>query len=194
MQYSDLHIDYRLLLKLRDGDEKAFSVIFDSYHRYLYVMASRYLMSETYAEDAVQYTFMRLWEERETFDYKKGVKNLLFTILKNHILNEIRHNNLALQKKYELAQLSDEMEADFLKEIEDADFKNHFYNLINQLPPQKRQVCLLKIDEGMTNKEIAERMEISVPTVKSHYTQVIKMLRSKIDKILIIVFFIRELF
>lgn len=194
MHQPDIHIDYNLLLKLRDGNEKAFSTIFDTYHRYLYVMASRYLMSESYAEDAVQYTFMRLWEGRESFDYKKGVKNLLFTILKNHILNEIRHNNMALQKNYEIAQLSEEMEESFLKDFEDADFKSHFYNLINELPPQKREVCLLKIEEGMTNQEIADQMEISVPTVKSHYTQVVKMLRAKIDKILVFLVLVREIF
>ena len=194
MNYSDNHIDYGLLMQIRNGSEKAFSTVFVTYHRYLYVLACRYLMSETYAEDAVQHTFMRLWEGRETFDYQKGIKNLLFTILKNHILNEIRHNNLALQKNYELAQLSEEMEAGFLKDFEDADFKAHFYNLINQLPPQKREVCLLKIEEGKTNQEIADYMDISVPTVKSHYTQVVKMLRNKIDKILIFIIFIRELF
>lgn len=194
MNYFDVHIDYGLLLQIRNGSEKAFSIVFETYHRYLYVLACRYLMSETYAEDAVQHTFMRLWEGRETFDYQKGIKNLLFTILKNHLLNEIRHNNLALQKNYELAQLSEEMEAGFLKDFEDADFKAHFYNLINQLPPQKREVCLLKIEEGMTNQEIADHMDISIPTVKSHYTQVVKMLRAKIDKILIFIIFIRELF
>lgn len=193
MSEKHIHIDYELLIKLRDGNEKAFSVVFESYHRYLYVLACRYLMSESYAEDAVQYTFMRLWEGRETFDYKTGIKNLLFTILKNYILNEIRHNNLVIQKNYELAQLGEEEESDFLHSLEDADFKDHFYKLIKQLPPQKREVCLLKIQQGLSNQEVADAMNITVPTVKSHYTQVIKLLRSQIDKLLMIVWLVRQL-
>ena len=63
------------------------------------------------------------------------------------------------------------------------DFKKYLYRIIDQLPPQKRQVCLLKIEKGMTNQEVAEYMNISVPTVKSHYTQVIKLLRAKIADI-----------
>ncbi|MFA6572394.1 MAG: RNA polymerase sigma-70 factor [Bacteroidota bacterium] len=192
MQNNYIHIDYKLLMQLRDGNEKAFSVVFDTYHRYLYVLASRYLMSDSYAEDAVQYTFMRLWEGRETFDYKTGIKNLLFTILKNYILNEIRHNNLVIKKNYELAQLTEEMETDFLHELEDADFKSHLYKLIEQLPPQKREVCLLKIQQGLSNQEVADTMNISVPTVKSHYTQVIKLLRSQLDKIIMIILVIRH--
>ncbi|MEI7676467.1 MAG: RNA polymerase sigma-70 factor [Bacteroidales bacterium] len=191
MQNSHFHINYELLMQLRDGNEKAFSVVFDTYHRYLYVLACRYLMSDSYAEDAVQHTFMRLWEGRETFDYKAGIKNLLFTILKNYILNEIRHENLVIQKNYELAQLTEEVETEFLSELEDADFKTHFYRLIDQLPPQKREVCLLKIQKGMTNQEIAEAMNISIPTVKSHYTQVIKLLRSQLDKIITIALLLR---
>lgn len=187
-----VNIDYKLLMQLRDGNEKAFSIVFDSYHRYLYVLACRYLMSERFAEDAVQHTFMRLWEGRETFDYQTGIKNLLFTILKNYLLNEIRHNNMVLQKNYELAQSTEEIETDLMHELEDADFKTHLYRLVEQLPPQKREVCLLKIQRGMSNQEVADKMNISVPTVKSHYTQVIKLLRSQMDKIIIVVLAIKH--
>lgn len=173
-------IDSLLLKKLRNGDEAAFCQIFDQYHKYLYVIASRYLMSESYAEDAVQHTFMKLWEGRKIFDLRNGIKNLLFTILKNHVLNEIRHRNMVIQKNYELAQMSDEVERNLFNRIADADFKEYLYRFIDQLPPQKRQVCLLKIDKGMTNREVAEHMNISVHTVKSHYTQVVKLLRAKI--------------
>lgn len=193
MQDNHLHIDYKLLVQLRDGDEKAFATVFDTYHRYLYVLACRYLMSETYAEDAVQHTFMRLWEGRDNFDFRKGVKNLLFTILKNYVLNEIRHNNLVIQKNYELSQLIEEMDTDFLKDLEDDDFNKHLYELIDQLTPQRRQVCLLKLQQGMSNQEIADAMQISVPTVKSHYAQAIKLLRSQIDKIMLFIVIIKTL-
>jgi RNA polymerase sigma factor, sigma-70 family/RNA polymerase sigma-70 factor, Bacteroides expansion family 1 len=192
MQNKNIHIDYDLLLRLKNGNEQAFSVVFDSYHRYLYVLASRYLMSESYAEDAVQYTFMRLWEERESFDYRKGIKNLLFTILKNYILNEVRHNNLVVQKNYELAQRTEDAEIDLLHELENADFRKYLYRLIDQLTPQKKEVCFLKIERGMTNQEVAEAMNISVATVKSHYTQVIKILRSHLDKVVLIVLAIKH--
>ena len=89
MKDSEKETDSLLLKKLRKGDEQAFCQIFDQYHRYLYVLASRYLMSESYAEDAVQYTFMKLWEGRTFFDFRSGIRNLLFTILKNYVLNEM---------------------------------------------------------------------------------------------------------
>ncbi len=189
MQEKNLHIDTKILLRLREGDEKAFSIVFETYHRYLYVMACRYLMSEDYAEDAVQHTFMRLWENRKKIDYSKGVKNLLFTILKNYVLNEIRNQNYAIQKNYEIAQFNPQIEQSFLTRLEEEDFRFHFFKLIDQLPPQRKEVCLLKIVKGLSNQEIADEMKIAVPTVKSHYTQVIKFLRMHIDKITAIVLF-----
>ena len=57
------------------------------------------------------------------------------------------------------------------------------------LPPQKRSICLMKVKEELTNQEIAERMNLSVNTVKTHYTEALKMLRIHLSKMLIIVTF-----
>lgn len=108
-------------------------------------------------------------------------------------MNEIRHNNMVVQKNYELAQIYEDMSFDMSRHLEDVNFKAHLYKLIKQLPPQKQEVCLLKIQKGMSNQEIAEAMNISVPTVKSHYTQLIKILRSQIDKIAIIILYFKHL-
>ena len=73
-------------------------------------LAYRYLKSGPEAEDAVQHTFMRLWEQRETFDFSEGLRSLLFTILKNYILNELRHQRIVLEKHEELLQQNSEEE------------------------------------------------------------------------------------
>ncbi|UKI47213.1 MAG: LuxR C-terminal-related transcriptional regulator [Phocaeicola vulgatus] len=51
---------------------------------------------------------------------------------------------------------------------------SHFYQAIDHLPKQKRQVCLYKLKGNLSNQEIADKMNISVPTVKTHYAQAIK--------------------
>ena len=49
---------------------------------------------------------------------------------------------------------------------------------IENLPPQKREICRLKIYENKSNQEIADKMELSIHTVKSHYQESIRMLRT----------------
>lgn len=185
--YPDL--EERLLQLLKKGDEQAFITIFDCYHRLLYSLAYRYLESIEDAEDAVQYTFMMLWERRHLFDFSMGVRSLLFTILKNYILNELRHRKVVLAKYHQLAQEEDVLENNFLNSIENQDFKKHLLKAINRLPEQKRMICFLKIEKGLTNKEIADKMQITLATVKSHYTLALKMLRKEIEGLIVILLY-----
>lgn len=188
MNYT-VDFDNQLYNSLSIGKEEAFASVFDRYHRLLYALAYRYLKSGAEAEDAVQYTFMRLWEQRETFDFSGGLRSLLFTILKNYILNELRHQRIVLEKHDELLQQAEEVEEDMMKVLEDADFRRHLRTAIGKLPPQKQKICLMKIEQGLSNQEIADKLHITIPTVKSHYTQAIKQLRSMIDKLILILLF-----
>ena len=143
------------------------------------------MKSEEEAEDAVQYLFMKLWEQRETFSFESGIRSLLFTILKNYILNELRHRSLVFEKLYEMAQqVNDEDEDAFLTRFEQGELRKYLRVAIDKLPPQKQKICLLKIEYGLSNQEIADRMGITVTTVKSHYTQAIKALRNEIESLI----------
>lgn len=176
-----LDFDPKLYEDLRKGSKAAFTIVFDRYARLLYSLAYRYLKSAEESEDAVQYTFMRLWEQHESFDFQQGIRSLLFTILKNYVLNELRHRKIVFEKHYEMAQQNEETDENFLKELERKDFREHITMAINKLPPQKKRICLLKIEGKLSNQEIADKMQLSVATVKSHYTQAIKMLRTEIE-------------
>ena len=173
---------------LRRGDEAAFTTAFHRFNRMLYALAYRYLKSEAGAEDAVQYTFMRLWEQKRELHPSTNLQNLLFTILKNYLLNELRHQQIVIEKHYEMAQKQEDSEDNLMTIIEDHDFNRHLRAAICHLPEQKRRICLLKIEQGLSNQEIADRLHIALPTVKSHYTQAIKQLRGTLSKLLLILF------
>lgn len=119
-QYPDF--DQKLYDDLRRGKEYAFAAVFERYNRLLYTIAYRFLKSEEEAEDAIQYLFMKLWEQRTNFSFESGIRSLLFTILKNYILNELRHRSLVFEKLYEMAQqVNDEDEDDFLTQFENGE-------------------------------------------------------------------------
>lgn len=59
---------------------------------------------------------------------------------------------------------------------------------IEQLPPQKKEICKMKMEGNISNQEIADRMGISIHTVKSHYQESIKMLRNYFRKIKLMLF------
>ena len=86
------------------GDVEAFTAVYNKYHKLLYALAYRYLMSSAMAEDASAariYPFLGI-----PFELRVGIslRNYLITMTKNHILNVIRNENTALTKNYEIAQ------------------------------------------------------------------------------------------
>jgi len=176
--------DQNLLTLLHEGSEDAFTTIYNRYHKLLYVVAYTYLKSAFMAEDAVHSVFLKLWESRTSLTIQTNMRNYLYTMMKNHVLNEIRDNYTAIEKNYEITRLTCEYEDELLTKIEEQDLRKHFYNAINHLSSQKKEVCLLKLQGNLSNKEIADLMKVSVPTVKTHFSQAIKTLRMYLSKLL----------
>ena len=181
--YKDL--DTQISKRLKHGDERAYTLVFKQYARLLFTLAYRFLKSEEEAEDAVQYVFMRLWEKRESLDFSNGVRSLLYTILKNYILNALRHRQIVFEKLYMMAQEMHDTSDESERDMEVQELYELLHQHINKLPEQKALICQMKRNEGLSNQEIADRVHIEVNTVKSHYTQAIKMLRSKIVMMII---------
>ena len=166
-------------MELLKKKEQSFLAIFNRYNRLLYALAFRFLKSREEAEDAVQYTFLKLWEDWCDVGHYAEVRGWLYATMKNHILNELRHRNLVYEKNYQIAQELKEADESFLTMYEERDFRERIQLAINRLPPQKSLVCKLKLNSGLTNQEIADKMHITLATVKSHYTQALKILRQE---------------
>lgn len=168
--------EQQLLMLLRHGDMEAFERIYARYHKLLYALAYRFLQSGDMAEDTVQTVFVRLWEYRRELAVEVSLRNFLFTMTKNHVLNVIRNNNNAVRKNYELAQGRNDWSCDFLEQMERGERHDLIHKAIGRLASNKRDICLMKL-KGMSNMDIAERMNLSVNTVKSHYTEALKLIR-----------------
>ena len=182
--------DEQLFNLIENGDKMAFTEAYNKYHRLLYSVSYRYLMDREKAEEAVQYVFVRLWEYRSDLNIGISLKNYLFTMTKNYVLNVIRNENSAIEKQYELAQRTSEYEEDFVEKFENRERMDIFYKALDKLPEQKREICLLKLREELSNKEIAERMNLSVNTIKTHYSEALKLLRIHLKKMLMIILFL----
>lgn len=182
------HTEDNILFRLiTEGNKMAFTLVYERYNKMLYILAVRYLKDRYMAEDAVQQTFTRLWEYRSDIYISVSLRNYLYTMTKNHILNVIRNANNEIIHNYEIAQSSDIGEDNLFEMIEKKELMSIFYKGIELLPEQKRTVCLLKMEEKISNQEIAQKMNISINTVKTHYAQAIKQLRTYIEKMLIII-------
>ncbi|UKI46374.1 MAG: RNA polymerase sigma-70 factor [Phocaeicola vulgatus] len=177
-----------LIMALHSDSQDAFTHIYNMYVEILYTIAYKYLKDQDMAKDATQQIFLKLWELRHSISIEISIKNYLFTMTRNHILNEIRNNTSAMEKNYQIAQETSEFEEDITSRLEEDEVSKELYSCISSLPEQKRMVCLYKIRDGLSNQEIADKIGITIPTVKSHYTQAIKILRNKMKHLFIFIF------
>lgn len=180
--------DHALFLLVKKRDKEAFHTLYYKYHAYLYAVALRYLKDEDMAADTVQHVFIKLWETTKALNIDINVKNYLYTMTKNHILNQIRDNKETVSLNYINAQQEIKDKNDIVKLMEEQQTIDVLHKGINSLPPQKRRVCQLKLEEGITNQNIADEMGISIHTVKTHYRESLKMLRDYLQKIQMLLF------
>ncbi len=180
--------DHALFLLVKKRDKEAFHTLYYKYHAYLYAVALRYLKDEDMAADTVQHVFIKLWETTKALNIDINVKNYLYTMTKNHILNQIRDNKETVSLNYINAQQEIKDKSDIVQLMEEQQTIDVLHKGINSLPPQKRRVCQLKLEEGITNQNIADEMGISIHTVKTHYRESLKMLRDYLQKIQMLLF------
>ncbi|MCW0483940.1 RNA polymerase sigma-70 factor [Gaoshiqia sediminis] len=184
---NEKHLNIELINRLRQGKEKAFRSVFNTYFESLEVFAKAYVGDDEIAKDMVQDVFTNLWGKRTTLPDKIYLKAYLYQATRNTCLNYLKR--LKVQAKFEkrtvdnyndlllnyeaLSQLNlDTLSYDELLET--------LNKAINQLPEKCREVFELSRYEGMKNREIAEMLNISVKAVEGHISKALRQLKDQL--------------
>ena len=165
------------IAQLRAGDEAAFRLIFDHYHRRLYLFSYKFLKSKEQSEEVVQDTFVSLWNNRETLQTDVPISALLFTIAKRLTLNFLRNasKHRAIQENLWKAITDSHNETE--ESVIVADLKDYSEKVVCKLPKQQQLVFKLSRYEHLSYDEIGQKLGISPNTVKNHLVQALKNLR-----------------
>lgn len=171
-----------LILNLKNGQEQAFKLLYKTYSAKIFYFSLKYLHSKEESEGIVQEVFTRIWEKKSQLDPHKPFGALLFTITKNLIFN--KHRKKLNERAYVeyLKEYLDEIYDKTENEILINDLKNIIDKYIAKLPPKRREIYLLSREEGLSYREIAEKMEISEKTVEAQMSHALKFLRNILNK------------
>jgi RNA polymerase sigma-70 factor, ECF subfamily len=170
---------------LKDGDNDAFNALYKKYSPRLFGFANSYVRDSFMAGNLVQDAFMALWENRKKLAADSNVPSYLLTIVKNKALNhlnQIKSKTKAvgkIQNHYsrELELRCATLNACNPEQIFKTEVEAIIKSTIESLPEQCRKTILLSRYEGLSNKEIAEKMNISLKGVEFHITRALKNLR-----------------
>ncbi|MFV0366158.1 MAG: RNA polymerase sigma factor [Mangrovibacterium sp.] len=158
-------LDFELLIySIKQGDKNAFRQLFKEYYSPLCFFALKFMRDEQLSEDIVQEVMYDLWSRRKNIDIKTSLKSFLYICVRNKCLTYLSKNPLN-SKSLSDTDLDTEITEDY-NSIEEEVLAN-LYKAINSLPEKSREVLILSM-QGMSNTEIAEKMDVSINTVKSN--------------------------
>lgn len=185
-----------LIGRLKQDDKEAFNLLFYMYAEKIFKFSLTFFNSEVEAEEIVQEVFLKIWLKRDKITDPSTFNAYIYTIAKNLIFNNLKKN--VYKKKYESYQYSHPKahHNDTENEVIYKETKQCIERALDQLPKKRKQVFLLSRKEGLKNKEIAEKLDISIKTVETHMSLSLKYLRGvlHLDGNRILAFFFLFLF
>jgi RNA polymerase sigma-70 factor (ECF subfamily) len=166
------------------GNEGAFKDIYNLWKERVYCTALKFVKSHDDAEDILQQVFLSLWVSREKLPYVENQQAYIFTIVHNKISTYFKS---ASNRERIYRYLFDFVENESRITDEQLAYNernSRFQTAVNQLPEQQKRAYLLSRQDGLSNSEIAEAMDLSINTVKSHIAAALKTLRKNVGFLL----------
>jgi RNA polymerase sigma-70 factor (family 1) len=187
--YSNLS-EQELSTLLKEGDQYAYTEVYNRYWRKMFVVAHKRLGDQQDAEEIVQDIFVNLWRKRETFVLTTSFQNYFAVAVKFEILDVMRKRAHAAAYEKELGLSYTEEDISTLRELDLYELQERLQLTINLLPEKCQLVFRLKHDKGYSQKHIAEELDISEKTVEAHLSKARKTLKNKFGNLLGTVLFI----
>ncbi|MGY0408453.1 MAG: RNA polymerase sigma factor [Polaribacter sp.] len=165
-----------IILNLKEGDSKAFEELFNTFYEQLYAFSFKYVQDTYAAEEIVENTMLMLWEKRKSLDTIKNFKAYLYASVRNASFHYLKNKKKVVPINIDV---HDTMEY-FNQNIIEEETHKLLIDSLNSLPKKCKKVFELCCIEGLTYKEVAEELQISVNTVKSQRSRAIELCKEKL--------------
>ncbi len=171
--------DEELILAISKGDEKAFRTIYDAHYKLLLGVGMNLNKDIDVAKEVVQEVFYQLWKNRETVSSAISIRNYLKRAVINRSINHLKYNSRFVGDESLDRSESSSISPDV--ELETSELSEVIEKAVNNLPEKSRIIFILKRYEGLSLKEISDKLEISPKTVENQITRALKMLKTEIE-------------
>jgi len=182
--------DIELINRVSKSDSKSLEALYNRYSPFLYTLIKKIASDEEIAGEILSEVFVIIWKKAELFDFKsEDVYTWLIILARNKAVDVLRRNrgDEAIQEysdEYEnkyiiphLSHLIDPLDLETASKI-----KDNLSKAINGLTDAQKYVINLGFYEGLNEKQIAERLKIPLPTVKSKIKVALSILKDNLVK------------
>lgn len=181
--------DHKIWLKVKKKEIGAFELLYKKYFTPLCLHAYSIITHKEIATEIVNDIFLKIWRESVNIEIDKGIKPYLYRSVHNACLDYLKskdrarlNNTIVISEKIKELIFIDE--GSILDILSFQDVEKEVMKSINQLPPQCKEVFLLSRFELMTYREISEKLNISVNTVKTQMVRALNSLKISLKKYL----------
>jgi RNA polymerase sigma-70 factor (family 1) len=159
--------DEKTLLKMvAEGNRQAFTELYTTHLNNLYHYIFLFTKSKEETEEILQEIFIKIWENREKLPEVDSLKNYLFRFAKNKLLDKIRHMQIRHRVLSEIKRTNHISETTTSDQCAYREYYNVVQQAIEKLPPKRKLIFRLNIENGLSQDEIARQLNISKSVVK----------------------------
>ena len=177
--------DGDLARRLRARDASAMRELYDRYGRLVYSLIMRIVRNSAAAEDLVQETFLRVWNRIQAFDQERGALGpWVLTVARNRAIDYRRSADARLSAvSLDLERLEQPGQfCDFEDRALSLDRARQLKNAFDKLTANQKTVVELAYYEGLSQTEMAERLQQPLGTIKTWVRSALKVLREQLTE------------
>jgi len=168
---------------IRAGDQRTFDAMFEAHYERLCAFAATVVGSDAVAEEVVQETFLKIWEQRERWHVTTTVAAYLYRAVRNRAIGQVRHGLVErrLQDRVGIdhpVPALGERPATPEEELRATELTSAIEGALAALPPRCREAFLLRRRHGLSYSEIADTMGITQKTVEVQIGAALRSLRA----------------
>ena len=170
------------VLELQQRNAAVFKQVYETYHGRLYFFVLKHTQSSFLAEETVQLSFIKIWENALRLSAEVDLSVQLFRIAKCVMIDLLRKEQVRLHHFSQIA-----LNKKNAHEIIDIDHRQDLlrvHEAIDAMAPVRKTVFTLSRLDGHSHQEIAGHLSISPKTVENHITKAIRELRKTLTSFL----------
>ena len=177
------------LIKLaQDGNEEALKMLYEENKNKMFALAFQYVKNAEDAEDILQDTFIKAYQNIDSFRFHEGVNfsSWLYRINVNCCIDHIRKNKIKKEKNKHVDDIETVPSTDGKTDPEHAAqqkaIRTKIDSYLGTLPPKQRMIFTLKHYQQLTTKEIAEYLKCTEGSVKKQLFRAVSGLKKHLRK------------
>ncbi len=176
--------DAAIVRRMAEGDESALGALYDRWSDGVHTLVVRIVRDEAEAEEVVEAVFWQAWQQAGRYTGDRGTPGAwLLAMARSRSLDRLR----TLRRRRDEPAADDSIFAnqpaigDPLSDLDASDRAGRVVAALQELPPEQRQVLELAYFEGLSQTEIAERLDQPLGTIKTRARLALRKMRDRLE-------------